>query len=351
VTGSAGGERTRLRILVVDDDPTMVGLVRQILRAAGFPDPAHVSTGAEAIPAAQAADVVLLDHYLPDTSGLDLIASLRAGSNPPAVVLFTAHGSESLAARALRPGADDYLAKDASLPELLPQVLERVRRTRALRDALAVAERDLVRAERLAAVGEMTVTLHHEINNPLMAAMAELELLLADSAGAGDRTRRGLEQVQRALVRIRDVVRRIRDLGEAPSTSYLGDLRMIDIAVGGGVRAARRGVALLHLADDGLARVAEQRLRGAGFRAHRAGSVDHLARAAEDLDVTLVLVGGTGAAGVDPLGGFRPPVSRRYRVVALVDGDPRPARGAGADHVIAMPFDPETLVGEILAVL
>jgi DNA-binding response OmpR family regulator len=142
VTGSAGGggERTRLRILVVDDDPTMVRLVRQILRAAGFPDPAHVSSGAEAIPAAQAADVVLLDHYLPDTSGLDLLASLRAGSNPPAVVLFTAHGSESLAARALRQGADEYLAKDASLPELLPQVLERARRSR--RDDRHAAPRD-----------------------------------------------------------------------------------------------------------------------------------------------------------------------------------------------------------------
>ena len=329
----------------------MVRLVRQILLSSGFPEPAHVGTGAEAVAAAQEADIVLLDQNLPDTGGLDLLAALRAAAHAPAVVLVTAHGSESLAARALRQGADDYLAKDDSLPELLPQVLERVRRTRALRDALAVAESDLVRAERLAAVGEMTVTLHHEINNPLMAAMAEVELLLGEPAADRDRVRQGLEQVQLALGRIRDVVRRIRELGEAPSTSYLGDLRMIDLAAGGGVLEARRGTAVLHLPDEPMARLAERLRRSAGFRVERAATPERLARAADELDVTLAIVAGSAVPGTQPLGGFQPAVGRRYRVVALVEGDPRPARGAGADHVVAMPFDPATFVDEILTVL
>ena len=96
--------------------------------------------------------------------------------------MITAHGNESLAAAALRLGAEDYLVKDASLAQLLPQVLERVRRIRAVREALAAAERDLVHAERLAAIGQLNVTLHHTINNPLMAASAEAELLLSDAA-------------------------------------------------------------------------------------------------------------------------------------------------------------------------
>jgi DNA-binding response OmpR family regulator len=320
--------RTGLRILVVNDDLAMVRLVRQIICAAGFPDPAHVATGAEAVAAAQGADVVLIDQHLPDTNGLDLLGALRAGSNPPAIVLLTAHGSESL-----------------------PHLLERVRRARARRDALAVAEGDRVRAERLAAVGEMTVTLHHEINNPLMAAMAEVELLLGEPGADRDRARRGLEQVQSALVRIRDVVRRIRELGETPSTSYLGARRMIDLAAGGGGLTAPRGVAVLHVPDETIAVVAEQLLRGAGFRVDRAASAEQLARAADGLDVRVALVTGSDAPGLEPLGDFRPSAGRRYRVVALVEGDPRPARSAGADHVVAMPLDPETFVDEILAVL
>ena len=95
-------------------------------------------------------------------------------------MLITAHGNESLAAGALRLGADDYLAKDQSMLEMLPEILERVPRSRELRKALVAAERDLVRAERLAAIGEMTVALHHEINNPLKPASTDVELLLAD---------------------------------------------------------------------------------------------------------------------------------------------------------------------------
>ena len=121
-----------------------------------------------------------------------MLDAIRARPHPPAVVMITAHGNESLAATALRRGADDYLAKDASLAEMLPQVLERVRRARELRKALAASERDLLRAERLAAIGEMTVTLHHEINNPLMSAFADVELLLADPAMPESKRREGL---------------------------------------------------------------------------------------------------------------------------------------------------------------
>ncbi len=85
--------------------------------------------------------MVLLDHQLPDTTGLEVLEAIRRRPQPPAVILITAHGNESLAATALRRGADDYLAKDVSLTELLPQVLERVRRTRELRKALVAAER------------------------------------------------------------------------------------------------------------------------------------------------------------------------------------------------------------------
>jgi len=168
-----------------------------------------------------------LDHQLPDTTGLEVLANLRTREGRPSVILITGNGDESLAASALRQGADDYLIKDQSLPKLLPQVLERVRRTRALRNALAAAEEDLVRAERLAAIGQLNVTLHHEINNPLMSASAEIELMLERATDDGARA--SLESVRQSLGRIRDVLKRVGELQEARTRNYVGDVGMIDI--------------------------------------------------------------------------------------------------------------------------
>jgi DNA-binding response OmpR family regulator len=338
------------RILLVDDDPDITRLVQQVLTACGYGPAVHVGTGSDALAALSGIDIVLLDHQLPDTSGLDVLTAIRAKPQPPAVILVTAHGNESLAAAALRLGADDYLAKDAALAELLPQIIERVRRSRELRKALAAAEQDLMRAERLAAIGEMTVTLHHEINNPLMAAFADVELLLADPGAAGEQRQQGLENVRHALRRIRDIVQRIGDLREARSKDYLRGVRMLDLnKEEADTRSPDRGIALVHLPDEDLVRIVSLLLRDAGFQVRRVESVAELAAGAPSIGVSLVvLAGGATTPGAHPLGGFVPAESRDYLVVALVTGGEAAAIAAGADHVVHLPFDPRTFTGEIL---
>jgi len=321
------------RVLIVDDDPTIAGLVVGVVRSLGFGPATHVTTGREGLEAMDGADIVLLDHQLPDANGLDLLERIRARPNPPAVVVITAHGNESLAAAALRLGADDYLAKDQSLLEMLPQVLERARRNRELRKALAAAEQDLVRAERLAAAGELTVTLRHNINNPLMSASADLELLLAAPDLPVAQRQQTLLDIQTALRRIRDLVRQVGDLRDVRTKPYLPGVRMVDLEA-----ASQRVVALL--------------LRHAGFAVERFGSVDGLRQAAGRLGVALVVVlGGTDAAGAHPLGGFDPPAARAWRLVALVAGDGTAARAAGADRVIELPFDPRSFTVEMVALV
>ena len=347
--GAAGGpEKAGLRILLVDDDASMARLVQQVLRVHGFPPATHVDTGQAALAAAET-DIVLLDHQLPDLSGLEVLETFCARAQPPSVILVTAHGNESLAAKALRQGAEDYLAKDSAFVDLLPQVLERVRRNRALRDALEAAERDRVRAERLAAVAELTVTLHHEINNPLMAASAEVELLLR--AGPDPELGEALTAVKSALDRIRDILRRIRDLREAPSTEYLTGIKMLDLSVGGAVRDVDRGTAVLALPED-LARVATLLLRTAGFTVVRATTADELDEAVGAPEVTVVLVpAGAGSSAADPLAGFRPAAGRRYKLLSLASGDAGAGAAQESDHVMMLPFDPGTFVAEVLSVL
>ena len=337
------------KVLLVDDDPAMVRLVRKILAANGFVSVEHAPTGRQALELLEGVDVVLLDHQLPDTTGLEVLEAIRTRPQPPAVILITAHGNESLAATALRRGADDYLAKDVSLSDLLPQVLERVRRTRELRKALVAAERDLVRAERFAAIGEMTVTLHHEINNPLMAAFTHVELLLADPSMDAEARRETLSSVREALHRIRDIVQRIGDLREIRTKSYATGVQMVDLGDVSQASAVRRGQALVLVTDEDLARIVSLLLKHGGFDVVRASDGPDLLRRAAGGQASLVVAqGGTDAAGAHPLGGFVPPANRSYRVVALVSGDGTGALAAGADHVVELPFDPGAFTAEII---
>lgn len=341
------------RVLVVDADQTIASLVLHVVRALGFGPMARVTTGREALEAGEAADIVLVDHQLPDASGLAVLEAFRARPNPPAIIVITAHGNESLAAAALRLGADDYLAKDQSLPEMLPQVLERVRRNRELRKALALAERDLVRAERLAAIGDMTVTLHHKINNPLMSASADLELLLAEPGMPLALRQETLRGVQDALHRIRDIVRQIGELREVRTTAYLPGITMVDLDGAAPVKpAAHLGEALVLVAEEDLARVVVLLLRDAGFAVERCGTVEELRQGAGRPGVSLVLLlGGTDAAVAHPLGGFDPPAARAYRLVALVAGDGTAACGAGVDRVVELPFDPGSFTEDMVALV
>ncbi|MEZ4588445.1 MAG: response regulator [Gemmatimonadales bacterium] len=338
-----------LRVLLVEDDPAMVVLVRRLLEASGYQQIQHVGTGADALTASAEADLIVLDHQLPDMTGVDLLPRLIARPEPPSVILVTGTGNETLAAAALRAGADDYVPKDAHFRELLPQIVERVRRTRALRSAQTAVEQELIQAERLAAIGEMTVTLHHEINNPLMSASAETELLAADRSLSDDQ-RGSVEAIKSALTRVRDIIKRAGELREAASRDYLVGLRMINLAESDPAKVPHRGRALLLIAEEGVARLTALVLRHSGFTVERVGSVRELESGANRLGVSLVVLSAVGTDDPeDALGGLRVEPGRAWGLVALVAGDGSGAEAAGADRVVSLPLDPATFADDLLA--
>ncbi len=91
------------------------------------------SSGHEALDAtvSQEPDVVLLDLGLPDMDGVEVCRQLRRWSSAPIIVL-TADGHEDRKVRSLDEGADDYITKPFSMPELLARVRVAVRHRRAL---------------------------------------------------------------------------------------------------------------------------------------------------------------------------------------------------------------------------
>ncbi len=116
------------RVLVVDDDPTVLEVVSRYLGRAGFTVD-RAADGPEALTCAAAAppDLVVLDLMLPGLDGLQVCRRLRS-HGPLPVVMLTARGDEEDRIMGLEVGADDYVTKPFSPRELVLRVQSVLRR-------------------------------------------------------------------------------------------------------------------------------------------------------------------------------------------------------------------------------
>jgi DNA-binding response OmpR family regulator len=116
------------RILVVDDEPKIVRLVRDYLEHAGFAVTV-ARDGREALMRARTEppDLVVLDLGLPELDGLDVTRTLRRDSNVP-IIMLTARDDETDTVLGLELGADDYVTKPFSPRELVARVRAVLRR-------------------------------------------------------------------------------------------------------------------------------------------------------------------------------------------------------------------------------
>jgi DNA-binding response OmpR family regulator len=112
-----------VRILVVDDEPTLTDLLTMALRYEGW-DVRSAATGNSAVRTAKEfqPDAVVLDVMLPDLDGLEVLRRLRGHSPDVPVLFLTARDAVSDRVRGLNGGADDYLCKPFAFEELLARV-------------------------------------------------------------------------------------------------------------------------------------------------------------------------------------------------------------------------------------
>ncbi len=151
-------------VLVVDDEPAIVEIVRDYLTEGGY----RVSTagsGDEALAQIRSIrpDLIVLDLGLPGLDGLDVTRTVRRSSAVP-IIILTARSDETDRVVGLELGADDYLIKPFSPRELLARVRAVLRRSRTPTEAsedrpLRAGELTLDRARRLATVDGQTVDL------------------------------------------------------------------------------------------------------------------------------------------------------------------------------------------------
>lgn len=119
------------RVLIVDDEPNILGTLAPLLRARGY----EVFTAMNGKAAMEAVDrdkpdLIVLDLGLPDIDGVDLCREIRESIKVPIVVL-SARGAEGDKVRALDVGADDYVTKPFGAEELLARIRAALRRSDA----------------------------------------------------------------------------------------------------------------------------------------------------------------------------------------------------------------------------
>ena len=218
------------KILVVDDDVMNAELLKTKLSALGY----EISVAYSAEKALSAArrehpQLILLDIVLPDMSGFEAcqkLNELHKDTYVP-VILVTSMNDVSSKIKGLESGAYDYVTKPFDTQELVARVRSAMR-TKRLYDELNATREKLTEAEKLAALGEMAIMLHHEINNPLQAIVLSAENMLSD-LNDGKVSAEDIEIILTSCGRILEVLERITKLKRVRSAPYVGDMDMLDL--------------------------------------------------------------------------------------------------------------------------
>lgn len=123
---------TKLRILTVDDEPSLIELLSMALRYEGW-EVFTARSGSEAVSVARSAkpDAVVLDMMLPDFDGLEVMRRIRAEEPDLPVIFLTARDGVSDRVAGLTAGGDDYVTKPFSLEELVARLRGLLRRSGA----------------------------------------------------------------------------------------------------------------------------------------------------------------------------------------------------------------------------
>jgi two-component system, OmpR family, KDP operon response regulator KdpE len=128
------------RILVVDDEPQIRRVMRTTLTARGY-EVTDARSGEEAAERVREEkfDLILLDVNMPGMSGFDFCRMVRSGQSvpDPAIIMLTVRNAEKDKVEALDAGADDYIVKPFSTPELLARIRAALRRTPAPPDSMS----------------------------------------------------------------------------------------------------------------------------------------------------------------------------------------------------------------------
>jgi two-component system sensor histidine kinase/response regulator len=245
------------RVLVVDDEPSLLIALCQLLQQAGY-EASGVGSATAAVEAYRASrfDIVLTDLRMPAIDGISLIRTLLEIDPDAVAILMTGHGTISTAVEALKSGALDYVLKPFKFSTMQP-VLERalsVRRLRLQNAALArqvagrTAELEEKNRELIFANNELeafTRSVSHDLRSPLRTIRGFSTLLMTDFGSTlPSEAREHVDMISAEvdrMGRLIDDLLRFAHVGRQPLAKEPMDIREIVQAVLGELRHQETG--------------------------------------------------------------------------------------------------------------
>lgn len=155
------------QILIVDDEITSRELCKEFLELDGH----HIETSesarkALALLAVKKYDMVLSDLTMPDMDGIELVKQIKYHYPSINVIIMTAFGSVASAVESMKAGAYDYITKPFPR-DLLRATVRRCLEAHNLKREISVMQAELIKKDKLAAVGAMAGAIAHRMRNPL----------------------------------------------------------------------------------------------------------------------------------------------------------------------------------------
>jgi DNA-binding NtrC family response regulator len=204
-----------LRALIVEDDEQDFELLLRALRKGGYaPLAQRVDTPqamAEAL-GGRAWDIVFSDWSMPRFDALGALQVVRTNGPDLPFIIISGTVSDEIAVEALKAGAHDFLSK-GKLARLIPAVERELREATVRRESSKMREQRMI-SDRTASVGILAAGVAHEINNPLAALIANLDLTIqeVESMFAGSAPVKPSRELLEGLVDARESAQRIREI-------------------------------------------------------------------------------------------------------------------------------------------
>ena len=225
------------RILFIDDEKKLCRNMRALLTREGYQVDAATdgNQGLQKLNES-AFDLVITDIHMPDVSGIEIVRYIRDFLPDTLTIVVTGYATLEGAISAMRQGAYDYVTKPIDFDFLkicIERAFERIRlaktirnyteelekrvqeRTRELEDAQA----QLIRSEKLAAIGELAAHVAHEIKSPLMS-IGGLARLVQKKAHKVEKTRAMAAIIQKEVERLERILGNLLELGQDRPLKY-----------------------------------------------------------------------------------------------------------------------------------
>lgn len=210
---------SRHKILIVDDHASSQEIMKIMLEKKGF-IALTANDGFSALELFKEKkdiDLVLLDIQMPGISGIEVLMKIRKSRSTIEcpIIMLTAFHNDEMIIECLSHGANDYLTKPIEEDITFARINTHINSAKLHQDALL--------AKKLQVTSAMITTYNHEINNPLTIAMSSINSVYKTDPQPK------LEVAQKALERIRDIVKKIRDLEDTDfeTESYSENRQMI----------------------------------------------------------------------------------------------------------------------------